>query len=43
MERRGAGAFAVGAHAGLNHAGALADAADADGLAAQLELHGDLL
>ncbi len=39
---RGRGAFAGGAHAGLNHAGALADAADADGLAAQLELHGDL-
>ena len=42
VERHGRGALAGGAHAGLNHAGAFADAADADGLAAQLELHGDL-
>ena len=42
MEGGGGGAFARGAHAGLNHAGAFADAADADALAAYFELHGDL-
>ena len=43
MERHGCGTFARGAHAGLDHAGAFADAADADRLAAEFELHGDLL
>ena len=40
---QGGGALAGGAHAGLNHARAFADAADADRFAAELEFHGDLL
>ena len=40
---QGGGARAGGAHARLDHPGALADAADADGAAAELEFDGDFL